>query len=405
MDEPFEGVIGRFTEDSTAWWPPVQRAPEGAPNVVLVVLDDVGFAQLGCYGSRVDTPVLDGLAAKGLQFTGFHTTALCSPTRSCLLTGRNHHANGMGRVAELAAGFPGYDSRIPRANAMLPAVLTGFSSWAVGKWHLAPEEDVHAAGSRARWPLGRGFERFYGFMDGETHQYSPALVRDNGFTEQPLHRGLPPHRGPGRRGGPAGRRPPAGRRREAVLPLPRDRRVSLPAPGAGRVGTAVSRPVRRRLGRGPRGGPRAAEGARAAPRVDGAVAAARVGPAVGVDQAGVPAGVRPADGGVRRLPVAHRPPHRAAARVPARDRRPRQHDGAGDVRQRRLERGRVVRLASTTTGRGTSARRRSRRTSRGSTSSAARRSTTTTPGAGPSRATPRSVAGSARCTKAGWPTR
>jgi arylsulfatase A-like enzyme len=187
MDEPFEGVIGRFTEQSTAWWPPAHNAPAGAPNVVMVVLDDVGFAQLGCYGSRIDTPVFDGLAAAGLQFTGFHTTALCSPTRSCLLTGRNHHANGMGRVAELAAGFPGYDSRIPRANAMLPAMLTphGYSAWAVGKWHLAPEEDLHAAASRRRWPLGRGFERFYGFMDGETHQYSPALVRDNGYTDQP----------------------------------------------------------------------------------------------------------------------------------------------------------------------------------------------------------------------------
>ncbi|MCU1587904.1 MAG: Arylsulfatase [Frankiales bacterium] len=189
MDEPFQGVIGRLAENSTAWWPPTPQAPAGAPNVVLVVLDDVGFAQLGCYGSRIETPVLDGLAEAGLQFTGFHTTALCSPTRSCLLTGRNHHANGMGRVAELAAGFPGYDSRIPRANAMLPAVLTGFSSWAVGKWHLAPEEDVHAAASRGRWPLGRGFERFYGFMGGETHQYSPNLVRDNGFTEQPYTEG------------------------------------------------------------------------------------------------------------------------------------------------------------------------------------------------------------------------
>lgn len=187
MDEPFEGVIGRYHHDSTAWWPPVRRPPAGTPNVVLVVLDDVGFAQLGCYGSRIDTPVIDGLAANGLQFTGFHTTALCSPTRACLLTGRNHHANGMGRVVELASGFPGYDGRIPRANAMLPAMLTpeGFSAWAVGKWHLAPEDDLHAAGSRLRWPLGQGFERFYGFMTGETHQYAPNLVRDNGFTDQP----------------------------------------------------------------------------------------------------------------------------------------------------------------------------------------------------------------------------
>lgn len=187
MDEPFEGVVGRYHHESRAWWPPVRRAPDGAPNVVLVVLDDVGFAQLGCYGSRIETPVFDGLAAGGLQFTNFHTTALCSPTRSCLLTGRNHHANGMGRVIELATGFPGYDGHIPRANAMLPAMLTpqGFSAWAVGKWHLAPEQDLHAAAPRTRWPLGKGFERFYGFMTGETHQYSPTLIRDNGYTEQP----------------------------------------------------------------------------------------------------------------------------------------------------------------------------------------------------------------------------
>ena len=110
----FGGVIGRYHNESTPWWPERRRAPDGAPNVLMIVLDDVGFAQLGCFGSDIETPVLDGLAAGGLRYTNFHTTALCSPTRACLLTGRNHHSTGMGRVIELPTGFPGYNARIPQ---------------------------------------------------------------------------------------------------------------------------------------------------------------------------------------------------------------------------------------------------------------------------------------------------
>ena len=180
-DQDFEGRISRDFTDSVPWWPPPVRAGQGSPNVVLVILDDVGFAQLGCFGSDIDTPILDGLAASGLRFTNFHTTALCSPTRACVLTGRNHHANGMGRIIELATGFPGYNSRIPFANGLLSEILLphGYSTFAVGKWHLTPEDESHMAAPRTRWPLGRGFERFYGFMEGETHQYVPALVSDN----------------------------------------------------------------------------------------------------------------------------------------------------------------------------------------------------------------------------------
>ena len=187
--EEFRGVIGRFHHDSVPWWPDPVRPPAGAPNLLLVVLDDVGFAQLGCYGSDIETPTIDALAAGGLRYANFHTTALCSPTRAALLTGRNHHANGIGRVSELATGFPGYNGRIPRANAMLPQVLvpTGYAAWAIGKWHLTPEDETHLAASRARWPLGRGFERFYGFFEGETHQFAPSLVHDN-------HRVNPPAR-------------------------------------------------------------------------------------------------------------------------------------------------------------------------------------------------------------------
>jgi arylsulfatase A-like enzyme len=178
----FGGVIGRYYWESTPWWPEPQRARAGAPNVLLVVLDDVGFAQLGCFGSDIDTPAIDRLAAGGLRYPNFHTTALCSPTRACLLTGRNHHSNGMGRIIELATGFPGYNARIPRANGFLPEILAphDYATYAVGKWHLTPEDECHVAASRSRWPLGRGFERFYGFFGGETHQFAPpALVADN----------------------------------------------------------------------------------------------------------------------------------------------------------------------------------------------------------------------------------
>jgi arylsulfatase len=179
----FQGVIGRYRSESVPAWPEDPRPPDGAPNVVIVVLDDVGFAQIGCFGSDLDTPVLDGLAASGLRYTNFHTTALCSPTRACVLTGRNHHSNHMGRIIDLATGFPGYDSRIPAENGMLPEMLTphGYAAYAVGKWHLTPADETHLGATRVRWPLGKGFERFYGFMDGETNQFAPSLVEDNHF--------------------------------------------------------------------------------------------------------------------------------------------------------------------------------------------------------------------------------
>ena len=180
-DEPFGGVIGRYHDESTSWWPEPFRAAAGSPNVMIVVLDDVGFAQLGCFGSDLSTPTFDALAAGGLRYSNFHTTALCSPTRSCVLTGRNHHSNGMGRVIEIASGYPGYNARIPFANGFLSEMLVdaGYATFAIGKWHLTPEDEIHAGASRARWPLGRGFERFYGFMSGETHQFVPNLISDN----------------------------------------------------------------------------------------------------------------------------------------------------------------------------------------------------------------------------------
>jgi arylsulfatase A-like enzyme len=183
----FAGRIGTDWRDSEPWWPPVPVPPDGAPNVLLVVLDDVGYAQLGCYGSDIATPVLDSLAADGVRLANFHTTALCSPTRVCLLTGRNHHRSGMGRVADLAIGFPGYWGTPPRENGYLSEMLraAGYACYAVGKWHLSPEDETNMAASRATWPLARGFDRWYGFHGGETHQFVPALFHDNHAVRPP----------------------------------------------------------------------------------------------------------------------------------------------------------------------------------------------------------------------------
>lgn len=181
MAEAFQGTIGRTFSESRGWWPERPRAPEGAPNVVVIVLDDVGYAQLGPYGSDIATPTFDGLVAGGLRYANFHTTALCSPTRACLLTGRNHHSNGMARVVELASGFPGYNAHIPKENGFLSEVLrgAGYATFAVGKWHLAPGTEMAAGSPRDKWPLGRGFDRYYGFLGGETDQFHPELVSDN----------------------------------------------------------------------------------------------------------------------------------------------------------------------------------------------------------------------------------
>src|SRR5580692_6730805 len=162
----FTGVVGRTADESSPAWPTVPRAPEDSPNVVFVVLDDTGFGQLGCFGSPIETPNLDGLAEDGLRYNNMHTTALCSPSRSCIITGRNHHANATAAINELATGYPGYNGSIPFENGFLPEILLqhGYSTYMVGKYHLMPSEFESAAGPFDRWPLGRGFERFYGFL-------------------------------------------------------------------------------------------------------------------------------------------------------------------------------------------------------------------------------------------------
>jgi arylsulfatase A-like enzyme len=183
----FPGIIGRTVDQSEPAWPEPVRAKEGAPNVLFIVLDDTGFGQLGCYGSPIHTPSLDTLAAGGLTYSNMHTTALCSPSRSCMITGRNHHSNNMACITEGSTGYPGYNGNIPFENGFLSEILQqhGYNTYAIGKWHLTPTEQISAAGPYDRWPLGRGFERFYGFLGGETHQYYPELVYDNHLVNPP----------------------------------------------------------------------------------------------------------------------------------------------------------------------------------------------------------------------------
>lgn len=197
---PFPGVIGRTVGESSPAWPEPRRAKEGAPNILFIVLDDVGYGQMSAFGGLVNTPNIDRLAQNGLCYTNMHTTALCSPTRSCILTGRNHHSNGLASIQEFTTGYPGYDGRMPFENGMLSEMLVeqGYNTFCVGKWHLSPSEENTPAGPYHRWPMGRGFERYYGFLGGETNQWVPDLIYDNHSIDpaQNTRRGLPSHRRP-----------------------------------------------------------------------------------------------------------------------------------------------------------------------------------------------------------------
>ncbi|HYI62285.1 MAG TPA: arylsulfatase [Acidimicrobiales bacterium] len=185
--EAFEGRIGRTQAESTPWWPTRSHPGEDAPNVVVILLDDTGFAQLGCYGSDLATPHIDGLAAQGLRYTNFHVTPLCSPTRAALLTGRNHHEVGMRAVSNFSSGYPHMRGHVSDHAATVAEVLRdeGYTTFAAGKWHLCPMEDASAAGPYDQWPCQRGFDRFYGFMEGETDQFHPELVYDNHAVDPP----------------------------------------------------------------------------------------------------------------------------------------------------------------------------------------------------------------------------
>jgi arylsulfatase A-like enzyme len=185
----FKGTVNIDIKDSTPDWGPYTQpmAPDGAPSVLFIVLDDVGFSAMESFGGAIETPNLKRIADRGLTYTNFHTTALCSPTRSCLLTGRNHTTNGMACITEASSGFPNANGHIPFECATVAEVLgdRGWNTYMVGKWHLCAEDEMNLASSKRQWPLGRGFERFYGFLGAETNQWYPDLVYDNHPVEQP----------------------------------------------------------------------------------------------------------------------------------------------------------------------------------------------------------------------------
>ena len=342
----FHGVIGRYHWESTPWWPQVERAPKDAPNVLIVVLDDAGFAQLGCFGSDIDTPSLDRLAANGLRYSNFHTTALCSPTRACLLTGRNHHSNGMGRIAELATGFPGYNARIPRANGFLSEMLMPHGYAACGRRQVAPDARGRVTISLRlgdRWPLGRGFERFYGFFEGETHQFAPDARVTTTTSRAAAHastRGTTsPRISPTRRSGSyRSARTSIRRSRSSATSRPARATRRTKRPRNGSSGTAATStrdgtPGARRHFAPPKGKRRdATRCTELSPRPDWVPA----WDSLGDDARRVYAALH---GGVRRLPLTYRPPDRPLPRLARGARRARQHDRDGAVRQRRELRG------------------------------------------------------------------
>jgi hypothetical protein len=165
------------------------RPPEGAPNIVVILLDDIGFGAPSTFGGGVNMPTMDMLAKEGLRYTQFHTAALCSPTRQALLTGRNHHSVGLGSITELATGAPGYNSLRPNQAATVAEILklNGYNTAAFGKMHQTPVWEVSVSGPFTRWPIGDGFEKFYGFLGGETNQWAP-LIYEGTTVVEPAHR-------------------------------------------------------------------------------------------------------------------------------------------------------------------------------------------------------------------------
>ena len=200
---PSASVAGRTMQESNyKQRVKPRRLPADAPNILIVLIDDAGPALPSTFGGEVNTPTMDRIVKEGIAYNRFHTTAMCSPTRAALLTGRNHHRVGNGQIAELANDWDGYSGRIPRSSALVAEVLKdyGYATGAWGKWHNTPAEETTAAGPFENWPTGLGFEYFYGFLAGEASQYEPNLVRNTTYVSAAKDRGggLPPQRRPRR---------------------------------------------------------------------------------------------------------------------------------------------------------------------------------------------------------------
>ena len=350
-DRAYAGPVFEDAKDPAAKFPPIEplRPPAGAPNVLVVLLDDAGFGAASAFGGPCRTPTAERLAADGLKFTRFHTTALCSPTRAALLSGRNHHTVGMGGITEIATSAPGYSSVRPNTCAPLAETLklNGYATAQFGKCHEVPVWETSPLGPFDSWPAGGGgFEYFYGFIAGETNQYYPALYE--GTT--PVEPDKTPEQGYHLTEDITDRAIKWIRQQKALMadkPF-----FTYFAPGATHAPHHVppewSAKYKRRLrpGLGPaaRGDVRPPEGARRDPARGRADRAARGDPGLGRDRRRSQAGARPADGGLRRLHGAHRPSRRAAAR---RARGPRHARATRSSTTSSATTGRVPRVACT----------------------------------------------------------
>ena len=290
-------------------------------------MDDVGAGTPSTYGGEINTPTLDRVSKMGVSYNRFHSTAMCSPTRASLLTGRNHTFVGNGQIAAIANDFDGFSGTIPKSSATVAEVLKnyGYNTGAWGKWHNTPEEQITSKGPFDYWPTGYGFEYFYGFLAGEASQYEPTLTRNTSAVGHASEEGLPPDRGHRRRRHRLAARAEGLRTRQALLHVLGARRIARPAPGDEGVGRQVQGQVRRRLGRLPRAHLRPRQGQGLDPAGRAAHAAPGVDGVVGLDPRGREAVPAPPDGSLRRL---HRARRRQRRQGDRRDRAPgpaRQH--------------------------------------------------------------------------------
>ena len=315
------GLVTFDAKDPETSYPPIEplRPPEGAPNVLVILIDDVGFGASSAFGGPCHTPNAERLAANGLKFTRFHTTALCSPTRAAMLSGRNHHSVGMGGITEIATSAPGYNSLRPNTAAPLAETLklNGYSTAQFGKCHEVPVWETSPMGPFDHWPHpGGGFEYFYGFIGGETNQWYPAIYEFN----KPVEPDRTPEEGYHFTEDMTDKAITWIRSQKSLMgdkPF-----FAYFAPGATHAPHHVAPewsakytgPVRPGLGPGARGDLRPPEGARCDPGRCRAHRPPRRDPGVGRHARRSQAGAGPPDGDLRRLPRAHRPPHRPADR-------------------------------------------------------------------------------------------
>ena len=315
------GLTTYDAKDPDTSFPPLEplRPPAGAPNVLIVLLDDVGFAASSAFGGVISTPTAERLANGGLKFNRFHTTALCSPTRQALLTGRNHHSVNMGGICEIATSAPGYSSILPKSKAPFPMTLklNGYSTAQFGKCHEIPVWETSPMGPFDQWPTGGGgFEYFYGFIGGETNQFYPAIYE--GTT--PVEPAKTPEEGYHFTEDMTNKAIKWVRQQKALMPDKpffmyfRARRLPRSASCAERVGRQIQGQIRSGLGQAAPGDLRPAKRAGGDPRECRAHRTARRSPRMGHDADGAEADPRPANGNLCGVPRTHRPPRGTAGR-------------------------------------------------------------------------------------------